>query len=106
MMAPAISLLEHTAASTIQRDPETGHERTFHAEFREELLSAVESLRGASSAAVPGDAPAALEPFKQLAARIQERCRHACPFQASPVTAYLPHGSLQAFKCQIWMYAM
>ncbi|CAL8462813.1 g2346 [Coccomyxa elongata] len=78
MVAPAMLLLEQTAAATVNRDPETPHEREFHAEFSAPLKEAIAAFHSA----VPtnfdaGSRPAAtvLEPLQALASKIERRCR-------------------------------
>lgn len=78
VVAPAVLLLEQTAAATISREPETPHEREFHAEFSAPLTEAIAAFRSA----VPtdfraGSRPAieVLEPLQALASKIERRCR-------------------------------
>lgn len=74
-MAPTFLMLEQTAAATIEREPETEHERTFCAVYAERLRDAVQALHQAPLAAHPGDAAAAFAPLKKLAAELDKICR-------------------------------
>ncbi|BDA50909.1 probable serine/threonine-protein kinase SMG1 at C-terminar half [Coccomyxa sp. Obi] len=78
MVAPALLLLEQTAAATISRRPETPHEREFHAEFSAPLKEAIAAFHSAVPTNIDaGSRPAAavLEPLQALASKIERRCR-------------------------------
>ncbi len=78
MMAPAVLMLDQTAAATISREPQTPHERAFHASFSAALTDAIAAFRGAGPPLFnAGSRPAAnlLEPLHALAGSIERRCR-------------------------------
>ncbi len=99
MVAPAMLLLEETAAATVNRDPETPHEREFHAEFSAPLKEAIAAFHSAVPTNFdPGSRPAAavLEPLQALASKIERRCRCALDKQTRSSSSLALIGDVRA----------
>lgn len=78
VMGPAVLLLDQTAAATVQCEPQTPHERAFHATFSTPLSDAIAAFRSSPTPTFEAGNRAAatlLEPLLALSGKIERRCR-------------------------------